>query len=142
MDELSGVGACDFWSPNTAIGEPFNFVEIGLDVLCNFRAFDEVAVLEGSAGGWVDDRVGKCSRCGLLVVEQTAWLLAGCRWKVPCFRGLGKARGRTYAYLNIIVQKSTCQLAHCAPARPFILGKFSSENLLRALRKLKYSLRT
>jgi hypothetical protein len=59
MDELSGAGACDFWAFNSAIGEPSNFVEIGLDVLSSFRAFDEVAVLEGSAGGWVDDRVGE-----------------------------------------------------------------------------------
>jgi hypothetical protein len=87
MDEFAGASARDFWSLNTAIGEPSNFVEIGLDVLCSFRAFDEVAVLEGRAGGWVDDRVGEVLTMRVAGVGAdgvvAGGLSLGCL--VPCF---------------------------------------------------------
>ena len=44
MDELASVGSGDLESSNAAVGEPTNFVDVGLGVVLGIGALDKVAV--------------------------------------------------------------------------------------------------
>ena len=44
MNEFSSVGASNFGPSNAAVGEPTNFVDVGLGVVLGIGALDKVAV--------------------------------------------------------------------------------------------------
>jgi hypothetical protein len=70
-----------------------------------------------------------CGRLRLVIFESPVGLVASPTCKLPYFRGLGERLPGTCLLGWNHFMKRTCQLARCAPARPFILVKLSSEKL-------------